>query len=684
MSPKRPRHVRLARRVVIGLSLLWLVALVVVFSLRIGFPLELEWMEGGSLQHALRLQRGEAVYGPPSQEFVPFLYTPFYSIVLAILGHVFPLDYALGRAVSVLAFLAVCLGLWRAVGGERKPFGHRAAAVGMFCAGYVFSFRWLDLARPDTLFVALVLWGLVLLRESRGSHRRAVAAGVLIALAFWTKQTAAVFVVASALGALLVAPRQLWSYALTIAVIAGGGVLLGNALTDGWLWTYVYELHQSHPFNRERFAVKTWGMFVHAAPFLVLLALGLVAGGLGSWLRRKRRRDRDEEAPADPAARRGLAYWVLVALSALFASALAYSTLWAEPNNFIPGVCFAALLFAVALPVGGRREVAACSLVAAQMLFALVVEPMYHPIQTGGIRQLGRSYVWQDVGRTVPTSTQRRRAADLRASLESATGKVLALHRPWWSVIAGGNGHVGSMGLRDVAAKDRRRLRRAIRADIVRVRYDQVWLEGEPPAWLRDVLARGYRLDRRLHGDDRVRPLSGYMSEAGMVTPYKRDQLLLGPTADRHPPTGGRVIADFEDGTLQGFELAGGAFWRQPTTGFHGRSPVAGPHGGRYLLSGIGRPRGRGHATSPPFVLDGGAVELLVGASRSSERLVVEIVEEGGAERVIELPVPRTRFTLATLRWEVPVDMRLATVRLRLRDDDPRSVMFMDDLWVVP
>jgi hypothetical protein len=669
---------------VLGLSLLWLVALVVIFSLRIGFPLELEWMEGGSLQHALRLQRGDVVYGPPSAEFVPFLYTPLYPMVLAAVGHLFPLDYALGRTVSVLAFFAVCVGLWRAVAGDGKPLAHQAAAIGLFCAGYVFSFRWLDLARPDTLFVALLLWGLVLLRGSKGSHRRAVAAGVLVALAFWTKQTAAVFVIASALGALLVAPRQLWSYALTIAVIDGAGVLVGNALTDGWLWTYIYELHQAHRFNHERFATKTWGMFVHAAPFLVLLALGLVAGVLEPWLRRRRRQDRTGDAPRDAAAHRGLAYWAVMAVAGLLASALAYSTQWAEPNAFIPGVCFGALFIATALPVGGWREPLALGLVAAQLVFASVLEPMYHPIQTRGLRGLGASYRWQDLHRSVPTKERRERAADLRASLESAQGEVFALHRPWWSVIAGGSGHVGRMGIKDVASKDRRRLLRAVRADIGRVRYDHVWLEGEPPPWLRDVLARHYRLDRRLHGEERVRPISGYMSEAGMVTPYERDQLLFVPTADRHPPAGGHVIADFEDRTLQGFECVGGAFWRRPTTGFHGRSPVIGPHGGRYLLSGIGRPRGKGSAVSAPFSLDGAAVELLVGATVVTEKLSLEIVEEGGAQRVIELRLPETRFTLAPLRWEIPPDMRRATVRLRLRDEDARAAMFLDDLWLVP
>jgi hypothetical protein len=67
----------------------------------------------------------------------------------------------------------------------------------------------------------------------------------------------------------------------------------------------------------------------------------------------------------------------------LLVSALGYSTQWAEPNAFMPGVCFAAAALAVALPVG-RGEAVGLGLVAAQMVFALVLEPRYQPIQDRG------------------------------------------------------------------------------------------------------------------------------------------------------------------------------------------------------------------------------------------------------------------------------------------------------------
>lgn len=535
-----PPALRIARRTVEALAITWALLLLVVFAWRVGFPLELEWMEGGMLHQARRIELWQSPYPPPSPEFVPFLYTPLYSVLLAILGYVFPLGYVLGRVVSILAWVAVCVALWTAVRGEGKPRSHAAAAVGLACAGYVFTFRWLDLARPDTLAMALVAWALVLLRHAgNGGPRRVLWAGVLMALAFWTKQTAASFVIASGVGALLVAPRRLPIYVLTIAVIDGGGMLLGNALTDGWLWTYVYELHQTHAFNRERFTTKTWGMFLHAWPLVMLVVLALLAHGLArlpsrvrAW-RSSRSAPVDTEAPAPAATSlppwRGRVYWLLMAAAGLFVSALGYATQWAEPNAFIPGVVLGALALAVALPVSGRGEAPALVLVAAQLVLCLVAEPLYHPVQQHGLAGLRHSYAWQDPWRTLPRPDAWRRARELRATLEATEGPVLALHRPWWSVLAGGEGHVGTMGITDVRPDERAAIESALRTAIAEGRYAAIWLDGDPPRWLARDLRRHYQLAERRQANDRVRPLSGYMSEAGMVTPYAHDQLLYLP-----------------------------------------------------------------------------------------------------------------------------------------------------------
>ena len=681
-------RLELMRRVVLGLSALWAVVILVVFALRLTFPLELEWMEDGALHQALRLQQGEPIYGEPGPDFVPYLYTPLYPMLLAVLGAVLPLGFVLGRLVSIVATLATCLGLWRLVGREGKPRAHQAFAVGLFLSGYVFTFRWLDLARIDSTFLALTLWGLLLLREGWGDRRKVLLAGVLMGLAFWTKQTTFVFILASGLGGLLVAPRQLWIYVVTIAAIGLGGVAIGNAVTDGWLWIYIYELHQTHAFNAVRFREKTWGMFAHAAPFLVLLTILVLVDFARPWLVRSRRMDdaSDDRLWQRLKAHRGVLYWGVLAAAGLLVSALGYSTQWAEPNAFIPGVCFGAAFLAVALPVGGGREQLGLGLVAAQLSFALAVEPMYQPIQDEGLSALGRSYAWQDPSRTIPTGKLRKQATYVRGRLESTQGEVLALHRPWWNVLAGGTGHVGAMGLNDVPEDRAKEIKATIRARISEGAYEAVWLEGEPPAWLRTQLGRSYRLELRLQGKGRARPMSGYMSEAGMVTPYRKDQLLFTKPAAREQPPNTRVIADFEDGTRQNWQMGGRSFGHGPVRSVHRKLPPVGPVGGEYLLSSAAMSfglEGTGEAWSPDFELPrGGQVQLLLGATGPRDKLTIELVDEIG-ERRLPIEIPKGRWKLRPVKIDVPDDWAGTSVYLRLLDEGEKSAIFIDDLWVV-
>lgn len=660
-------------RVLVGLSWAVIALVLLVMVLRVGFPLELEWMEGGVMHQAHRFAHGQPLYPEPSRDFVPFLYTPLFAIVLGSLGKIFGISYALGRVLSIISCVAIGWAIWTAVAQEGKPAAHRIAAVGLFAAGYVFTFRWLDLARPDTMAMALCSWALVVLRGAKGSHRKAALAGLLMALSFWTKQTAATFVIASGVGALLVAPRQLPAYALTIAVVDGGGVLLGNAMTDGRLWHYIYELHQTHAFNQERFEQKTWGMFLHAGPF-VLLALVVALAALARRLKSSTTRLGDACGPL---------YWGLMAGTGLLVSALGYSTQWAEPNAFIPGVMMGAVVLGVVMPSEGRLASVVTALTALQLLFSVAVEPMYQPIQSHGWGALAESYRWQRWARTVPSTQQRSNAAALREDIASASGPVFALQRPWWALLAGGEGHVGSMGITDVLPDDRAAIHEALVQELREARFAQVWTEGDPPRWLARGL-RGYSLQRRLHGADRVRPMSGYMSVAGMVTPYRADQLMFAPSAPRPRPDGAMVVADFESGRADGFSPEGSAFGRRATRSVNSTFPAVGPVGGSYYYSSAGV-RGdldaTGSARSPAFVLpDTGVVELLVGSVGKRERLSVSLV--AGDERV-GLPLPKAHLSMATVRWAVPAQWGGREVVLELRDDAKSAALFVDDVWVV-
>ena len=94
----------------LALPALWLLAtLAWAIAHRVFYPYDLEWMEGGMLHHAERISEGSGIYGPPTIDFVPYLYTPLYPGVLAVLGSIFGLSFALGRMVSALSLVGIAI-----------------------------------------------------------------------------------------------------------------------------------------------------------------------------------------------------------------------------------------------------------------------------------------------------------------------------------------------------------------------------------------------------------------------------------------------------------------------------------------------------------------------------------------------------------------------------------------------
>jgi len=81
----------------------------VLASIRILYPFELEWMEGGVADHVERILSGGALYAAPSVDFVAYRYAPVYYYVGAGMSLIFGHTLAPLRLISILSTIGTLL-----------------------------------------------------------------------------------------------------------------------------------------------------------------------------------------------------------------------------------------------------------------------------------------------------------------------------------------------------------------------------------------------------------------------------------------------------------------------------------------------------------------------------------------------------------------------------------------------
>lgn len=267
---------------------LWQIGLLLyVFVVRMAYPIDLEWMEGGSLCHAYQMLHGMPIYGEPGALFAPYPYPPVHASVLAVVGLI-DLDFWSGRLVSVLAFSALCVVLWREVhlhlDGSSVGAAFGALAVATIVEGYPITGQWYDLIRVDTLMMALSVLGAGLISGGRHSNPRLFAAAVVFTAAIYTKQTAALFVAWICLFVLVRRPLAgVRLGALTLFLCLAALALL-QWQSDGHFWFWVFENVRSHPFDSAR-SVEGLEKVLEYLPFLPMAPLLFLVSGPRGWLR---------------------------------------------------------------------------------------------------------------------------------------------------------------------------------------------------------------------------------------------------------------------------------------------------------------------------------------------------------------------------------------------------------------
>lgn len=397
---------------------------------RIRYPLDLEWMESGMMCHALRLLKGQGIYVPPSVDFIPHLYTPLYPALVALIGKLSgDVTYLAARLLSLGSFLcALTIGvLWIRREGGSLVCGLLAMAIPAVTFAETGGF--FDLARADSLQLGLTVLGAYLASISEGRTRVTVAAGLALVAGFFAKQTAAPLGVGIGLALLLWDRRQ--AVVLGLVGVLGFVIVSGlvNRASDGWFWTYIFRLHQSHPFFAHRAYVETPKTLIAIVGPSLLLCLW---AAIGQWKGRLGERSG-----------RGLWFALWLGLCGMATSCLGFGTQWAHTNAYIPGVFFLSLAIGVCAGRLWSRPGRSVQESGAKLLRELIVLFL---LSLSVLLPLGRLRVAEHI----PHRGHFSAAASLLDRLRAMPGEVLMPFHPFYPHLVGKRTYLHRMGVWDV------------------------------------------------------------------------------------------------------------------------------------------------------------------------------------------------------------------------------------------
>ncbi len=425
----------LAGGFVAGICIFALWPFVRMFAIRVMYPMDLEWMEGGVLLHIQRVLDFEPLYPLPSVDYIPFAYPPFYYFVTALPAAMFGNSFLVARLVSLTALAAIGAGIFlgtRQSGTRMLPATILALVASTFILlEYFTTGAWMDLARIDTLYLALVVWGAVLLVRDPDRTSTRIASAVLFSLAFWTKQTALLFFVPASLWQLSRNRRQWLVWNATAAFCGAGVLLVAHWITDGQLWFYIRQIHQRHTFDMTQLWPRTPLLLAQRLWPLAAVALP------GLWMARHRWKD--------------LLFWWGMAAAGVLTAAIGMGTRWAHINALLPAAVFVPMATAMTWALANIPEPPGTK----------VRHPLFPWVDTACILAAGFFCVFhlhtrmppeRSFRQVTPTQADTRAAHRFLRLLARLPGPVLVPYHPWAAVQAGHPGHFHQHALNDIRA----------------------------------------------------------------------------------------------------------------------------------------------------------------------------------------------------------------------------------------
>ena len=402
------------------LAFLFSAVYVLVAFTRILYPYDIDFIEDGMLMQSLRAASGQPVYAPPSVEFTPHVYMPLYMWLGGLLFKFTGPSYVPLRLLSFGATLATALMIYRIT---RRESGRRwlgLACAGLWLGGYRIADGWYELARVDSLFVALSLCGLLIGIDMRASRRGIILAALAMALAFLTKQTGVIFATGLAIYLLMSSGRRAGLFVGVYGALVIASLVALNVSTQDWFSYYVFRIAASNPVEAGRVVD-----YVRIELFGLMAGLSLVAAVTGWLCFRRSGVMAIREQP-----------WLIGIGAAVAISGLGRASVGGAMNNLMPAyalLCLSPALLMKELAKDERRTASAPIRPS-----SFVLRLLSHPTElVAALIILQFALGVYNPLRFIPSAAVRQAADRLIARIAATPGEVFVMMHPYYALLAG-------------------------------------------------------------------------------------------------------------------------------------------------------------------------------------------------------------------------------------------------------
>lgn len=438
----------------------------VIAIMRMTYPFELEWMEGASVDHVARILKGWQIYTEPTIDWVPFRYAPLYYYLSAPLAAIFGVGFMPLRLVSIFSTIGCFYLIYQYVVRETRNRRAGLIASGLYAATFVVSGSWFDLARVDSLFMFIILLAVYVFRTA-DTKPRFYLSGILFALAFFTKQSAASITVVLLLAGLALnwrgSLRAVAACAVTLIIVT----VTFNYQTEGWFGLYVFGM------GRKLYPTSGWihglmsllgTQLFRPLPIVMLTAFGFLC--ISVW---RRRRDQW--------------YHVALAVAMIGTTYMTRINQGGWTNTFMPACAILAVLFGLAY--AELIKYAASKATALRQAILVAVHALV---------LIQFALLAYDPRQHLPDAADETAGKELIQYLGDVDGEVLLVHHGHYAAMAGKGMHMSYQAMRDFLKTDfersKRSLNRSIRDAIASERFSLIMTDRD---WFPGDLAKKYR-----------------------------------------------------------------------------------------------------------------------------------------------------------------------------------------------